>query len=171
MKKGGKTMLKRTLLAALAAGAFALPAAAQDYVVGVTGALTGPRRQHLCARRRCDAHLYRPRQRRRRRQRPQDQAHPRGRRRQAVESRRQHQEAHHPGQRRPDGQCQPVFDLCAGDRGNEERRRAAAVRQRRLPDQRLSAGDRSRILHHRLRRQLRQPGDARLRQGDGQGGR
>jgi branched-chain amino acid transport system substrate-binding protein len=35
-------MLKRTLLAALAAGAFALPAAAQDYVVGVTAALTGP---------------------------------------------------------------------------------------------------------------------------------
>ncbi len=35
-------MLKRTLFAALAAGAFALPATAQDYVVGVTAALTGP---------------------------------------------------------------------------------------------------------------------------------
>ena len=35
-------MLKRTLLAALAATAFALPAAAQDYVIGVTSALTGP---------------------------------------------------------------------------------------------------------------------------------
>jgi branched-chain amino acid transport system substrate-binding protein len=35
-------MLKRTLLGALAACAFALPAAAQDYVIGVTAALTGP---------------------------------------------------------------------------------------------------------------------------------
>ncbi len=35
-------MLKRTLFGVLAAAAFALPVAAQDYVVGVTGALTGP---------------------------------------------------------------------------------------------------------------------------------
>jgi ABC-type branched-subunit amino acid transport system substrate-binding protein len=35
-------MLKRTLFGFLTAAAFALPAAAQDYVVGVTGALTGP---------------------------------------------------------------------------------------------------------------------------------
>lgn len=35
-------MLKRTLLGALAACAIALPAAAQDYVIGVTAALTGP---------------------------------------------------------------------------------------------------------------------------------
>jgi len=36
-------MLKRMLLAGLAATALALPAAAQDsYVVGLTGALTGP---------------------------------------------------------------------------------------------------------------------------------
>ncbi len=35
-------MLKKTLLAALVGGAFALPAAAQDYVIGLTGALTGP---------------------------------------------------------------------------------------------------------------------------------
>ena len=35
-------MLKKTLLAALAACAFALPATAQDYVIGLTGALTGP---------------------------------------------------------------------------------------------------------------------------------
>lgn len=36
-------MLKRTLLGAIAASAIALPAAAQDaYVVGLTGALTGP---------------------------------------------------------------------------------------------------------------------------------
>jgi branched-chain amino acid transport system substrate-binding protein len=35
-------MLKRTLLGALAACAFALPASAQDYVIGVTAALTGP---------------------------------------------------------------------------------------------------------------------------------
>ena len=36
-------MLKRTLMAALAAAAIALPAQAQDsYVIGVTGALTGP---------------------------------------------------------------------------------------------------------------------------------
>jgi ABC-type branched-subunit amino acid transport system substrate-binding protein len=35
-------MLKRTLFGFLTAVAFALPAAAQDYVVGVTGALTGP---------------------------------------------------------------------------------------------------------------------------------
>jgi ABC-type branched-subunit amino acid transport system substrate-binding protein len=36
-------MLRRTLLSAIAAGVLALPAAAQDaYVVGLTGALTGP---------------------------------------------------------------------------------------------------------------------------------
>jgi len=35
-------MLKRTLFGVLTAAAFALPAAAQDYVVGVSGALTGP---------------------------------------------------------------------------------------------------------------------------------
>ena len=35
-------MLRKTLLAALVASAFALPAAAQDYVIGLTGALTGP---------------------------------------------------------------------------------------------------------------------------------
>lgn len=35
-------MLKRTLLGALVACTFALPAAAQDYVIGVTAALTGP---------------------------------------------------------------------------------------------------------------------------------
>jgi len=35
-------MLKRTLLGALAACAFALPASAQDYLIGVTAALTGP---------------------------------------------------------------------------------------------------------------------------------
>ena len=35
-------MLKRTLLGALAASALALPAAAQDYAIGLTGALTGP---------------------------------------------------------------------------------------------------------------------------------
>jgi branched-chain amino acid transport system substrate-binding protein len=35
-------MLKRTLLGILAATAFALPTAAQDYVIGLTGALTGP---------------------------------------------------------------------------------------------------------------------------------
>ena len=35
-------MLKRTLFGVLMAAAFALPAAAQDYMVGVTGALTGP---------------------------------------------------------------------------------------------------------------------------------
>ncbi len=35
-------MLKKTLLAALAASAFALPAAAQEYLIGLTGALTGP---------------------------------------------------------------------------------------------------------------------------------
>jgi len=35
-------MLKRTLLGILAASALALPAAAQDYVIGLTGALTGP---------------------------------------------------------------------------------------------------------------------------------
>jgi len=35
-------MLKQTLLGALAATALALPAAAQDYVIGVTAALTGP---------------------------------------------------------------------------------------------------------------------------------
>lgn len=35
-------MFKKALLGALAATAFALPAAAQDYVVGVTAALTGP---------------------------------------------------------------------------------------------------------------------------------
>jgi branched-chain amino acid transport system substrate-binding protein len=35
-------MLKRTLFGALAVMAFALPAAAQDYVIGLTGALTGP---------------------------------------------------------------------------------------------------------------------------------
>ena len=35
-------MLKRTLLAALAVTGIAVPASAQDYVVGVTGALTGP---------------------------------------------------------------------------------------------------------------------------------
>src|SRR5271167_1640372 len=35
-------MLKRTLFGFLTAAAFALPVAAQDYVVGVTGALTGP---------------------------------------------------------------------------------------------------------------------------------
>jgi branched-chain amino acid transport system substrate-binding protein len=43
MKKGRDNMLKRTLLGALAAGALTLPATAQDaYVVGLTGALTGP---------------------------------------------------------------------------------------------------------------------------------
>lgn len=35
-------MIKRALLGVLAACAFALPAAAQDYVIGVTAALTGP---------------------------------------------------------------------------------------------------------------------------------
>jgi branched-chain amino acid transport system substrate-binding protein len=35
-------MFKKALLGALTATAFALPAAAQDYVVGVTAALTGP---------------------------------------------------------------------------------------------------------------------------------
>jgi branched-chain amino acid transport system substrate-binding protein len=35
-------MLKRTIFGALAACAFALPAVAQDYVIGVTAALTGP---------------------------------------------------------------------------------------------------------------------------------
>lgn len=35
-------MLKRTLLAALAVTGIAVPASAQDYVIGVTGALTGP---------------------------------------------------------------------------------------------------------------------------------
>jgi branched-chain amino acid transport system substrate-binding protein len=36
-------MLRRTLMAAMAAAAFACPASAQDaYVVGVSGALTGP---------------------------------------------------------------------------------------------------------------------------------
>ena len=35
-------MLKRTLLGVLAGCALALPASAQDYVIGVTGALTGP---------------------------------------------------------------------------------------------------------------------------------
>jgi branched-chain amino acid transport system substrate-binding protein len=35
-------MLKRTLLGIVAASALALPAAAQDYVIGLTGALTGP---------------------------------------------------------------------------------------------------------------------------------
>ena len=35
-------MLKRTLMAAFATTGLALPAAAQDYVIGVTGALTGP---------------------------------------------------------------------------------------------------------------------------------
>src|SRR5947199_846135 len=41
--KGGDIMLRRLALALLAAGALASPAAAQDaYVVGVSGALTGP---------------------------------------------------------------------------------------------------------------------------------
>jgi ABC-type branched-subunit amino acid transport system substrate-binding protein len=35
-------MLKRVLLGAIAAGALALPAMAQDYVVGMTAAITGP---------------------------------------------------------------------------------------------------------------------------------
>ena len=35
-------MLKKTLLGVLAASALALPAAAQDYIIGVTAALTGP---------------------------------------------------------------------------------------------------------------------------------
>src|SRR6187431_3566113 len=42
MTTGGTTMFKKALLGALTATAFALPAAAQDYVVGVTAALTGP---------------------------------------------------------------------------------------------------------------------------------
>ena len=37
-------MLKQTLLAAIATAAIALPAAAQEsYVIGLTGAMTGPR--------------------------------------------------------------------------------------------------------------------------------
>src|SRR5437667_11840930 len=41
--KGRTTMLRRLLMGALAAAAIAAPAAAQDaYVVGVSGALTGP---------------------------------------------------------------------------------------------------------------------------------
>jgi branched-chain amino acid transport system substrate-binding protein len=35
-------MFKRFLVAAVATGAFALPAAAQDYTIGITAALTGP---------------------------------------------------------------------------------------------------------------------------------
>src|SRR4249919_437658 len=46
MTTGGTTMFRKALLGALvgvlAATAFALPATAQDYVVGVTAALTGP---------------------------------------------------------------------------------------------------------------------------------
>src|SRR6478672_4260324 len=42
MTTGGTTMFKKALLGALTATAFALPAAARDYVVGVTAALTGP---------------------------------------------------------------------------------------------------------------------------------
>ena len=42
MTTGETTMFKKALLGAIAATVIALPAAAQDYVVGVTAALTGP---------------------------------------------------------------------------------------------------------------------------------
>src|SRR5215472_5455276 len=42
LQVGGEKMLKQILLGALAATALALPAAAQDFVIGVTAALTGP---------------------------------------------------------------------------------------------------------------------------------
>ncbi len=161
-------MFKKALLGAVTATVFALPAAAQDLRRRRDGGAHRPAVEHLCAGGRRDASLYRPRQCGRRRQRPQDQARDRGRRRAALEGRGQHEKADHAGQRRPDGECEPVFDLCAGDRREQERGRAAAVRKRRLPAERLSAGRSAAVLHHRLRVAFRQPGDARLHQGDRQ---
>ena len=81
-------------------GSCACPALAQEaYVVGLTGALTGPAGRDLRARRRGAAPLYRGRQCRRRRQRQQGQPDPAGRLGRAFEGRRQRQEAAHPGQR------------------------------------------------------------------------
>ena len=123
-----------------------------------------PAGHHLCAGGRGAAHLHRPRQRCRRHQRQEGQAGHRRTTCAAFQGRGQCQEADHQDNVGADGQRQPVFDLCAGDRRDQERRSAAAVRQRRLPEERLPAGGRASVLHHRLRRQLRQPGHARLRQ-------
>ena len=125
-------MLKTTLLGALATCALTLPAAAQDaYVVGITGALTGPpasapmrRRSRRCAS--ISTASTRPAASTARRSSWSSRTTAR-----AFEGRGQRQEADHAGQRRPDGQREPVLDLRAGDRRDQERRRAAAVRQRR----------------------------------------
>ena len=161
-------MLKRTLFAALAAGAFALPAAAQDYVVGITAALTGPVASTYAPA--VDAmRIYI------------DRVNAGGgvnghKIKLVVEDDGAKPSTAAANTKKLISQDNVVLMVNAslsstyapGDCGNEECRRAFAVRQRRLPDQRLSTGGLSRVLHHRLRRALRQPGDARLRQGDRQ---
>ena len=145
-------MLKRTLLGAIAICCGGLPATAQDaYVVGLTGALTGPPSSTYAPAVDALAHLYRPRQRRRRRQRQKDPAHSRRRRCAAFKGGRQYEKTDHAGQGRAGGQCEPVVHLRADDRGDQERRRASAVCERRLPAERLSAGRPAAVLHDRLR--------------------
>ena len=60
--------------------------------------------------------------------------------RRAVEGRRQRQAAADAGQRAAAGPVEPVVDLCAGDRRDQARQRAAAAHGRGLPEGGLSAG-------------------------------
>ena len=156
--------------AAVAATLIAAPAVAQDaYVDRPDRRADRAAGQHLRAGRRGAAHLYRARQRRRRHQRQEGQPDPAGRLGRARQGRGQRQEADRPGQRDPAAQCQPVLDLRAGRGRGQARGRADPVCQLRVPEGRLPAGRPAAVLHHRVRRHLRQPRHPRLHQGDRQG--
>ena len=119
-ENGRKHMLKRTLLGAIAVCTVAVPATAQDaYVVGLTGALTGPPSSTYAPA--VDAlRIYIDRVNAGGGVNGKKiQAHSRRRRRAAFKGRSQYEKADHAGQRRAGGQCQPIIHLCADDRGDQ----------------------------------------------------
>ena len=148
------------------------PANAQDaYVIGVTGALTGPAAgtngppieglrlyvDRLNAAGGINGKKI--------------QADRARRSRRAIESGGQRQAAAHAGERQPAGAFaaspRPIAPVIAETRRANVA--AACFDGRGLPEGGLSAGRSAAVLHHRLRRRLRQPRDARLHQGDGEG--
>src|SRR5262249_53328244 len=93
-------MLGRTLAAVLAAAALVCPAGAQDaYLIGVTGAMTGPAASTNGPPIERLASLHGPSQRSRRDQRKENSADRARRSRRAIESGGQRQAAAHSGQR------------------------------------------------------------------------
>src|SRR6516162_8723238 len=113
------------------------------------------------------ASLHGPSQRSRRDQRKENSADRARRLRRAIESGGQRQAAAHSGQRESTSAFEPVLDIRAGHRRDQACQCGAHADGGGLSQRGLPAGRSATILHHRVRRRLRQPRDARLYQGDG----